>query len=102
MFEDSYPQTKEDLSEDLYFCDWKDESCANYVGYLKKFKNFNIIVSREWAGKAGLYELTKVLPTINSGSDPFGAHPGWWKDKINNLSLDQVRVIIEKYEEDER
>jgi len=96
---DSWDIIKSELSleekdEDYYFAGWHDESCGNYVGYLLKTQDFNIIVSRMAAGKSGLYSLTKVDPGVTSGGDPFGEHPERYANRIENLSLAQVAETV--------
>jgi len=89
-----YFRTKENWEEYEYFQKWEDESCGNYVGFLLKTNGKNIIVSREYAGEAGLYNLTICNPGITSGSDPFGEHPELWKNRITVLNLNQVKQIV--------
>ena len=93
--ENNWNNSSEEEKEDLFFSDWlwKNESCANYVGYLKSFINFNIIVSRECDGKAGLYSLTKVPGNANASS---GGE--WWRNSINNLNMNGVKKIMENYD----
>lgn len=83
-------KSKDEYDEYLFFKDWKDESCANYVGYLKKMNGFNIIVSRERVDEAGLYDFTKVDSNVQSNSDPFGEYPEIFENKIHNLSLKEL------------
>lgn len=84
--------------ENEYFSDWEDDSWPNYVGWLKRFLDFNIIVSRKYAQFPGLYDVTRVAPNIDSASDSSGEHPEYWKDRTDNLLLSEVKKIIKKYD----
>lgn len=86
--------SEDEYQEHLYFKDWEDDSSGNYVGYLLKLKDYNIIVSRESAAKSGLYGLTICSPKIRSNSDSFGEKPELFKNTTRNLNLDSVKKII--------
>jgi len=85
-------KTKEDWDKHEFFKNWENESCANYEGYLLKFKKFNIIVSYDYNSKT--YSLTKVDSKVRSNSDPFGKTPEIWKNKVKDIDLDSVKDII--------
>lgn len=94
---------KDELNErEFFFNDnWDDDSCGNYVAFLRKFKKFNVIVSRVNAARAGLYCYTVVDPNIHSGSDPNGEHREWWENRLDNIDLRFVARLIsiaEKYD----
>lgn len=84
--------------EDEYFSGWNDDSWPNYVAWIKRFSNFNIIVSRYNAAYPGWYNLTKVDSNIDSASDPSGKHPEYWKDQENHLALNEVKKLMQKYD----
>lgn len=90
-------QTKDELDEDFYFSNWKAEHSGNYVGWLLELADFSIIVSRQWAGRPGEYDLCKVPPGVKSNSDPFGEHPEWYNEfRKEYLSLKTVKEIVKE------
>ena len=76
---------------------WKDESCANYVGYKMKLNNYNIIVNRSSCASPRLFDITKVGENVSSNSDPFGRNPDMFKDRQDELTLDEIKKIVNKH-----
>ena len=86
--------TKDEWDEYLYFDNWEDDSCGNYVGYLLRLRTYNIIVNRNSCGSAELFDITIVNRNVRSNSDPFGERPELWRNRQEKLKLDEIKKIV--------
>ena len=87
-----------EMAEEGFFSEksgWEDDSSGNYVGWIKTFEDFNIIISRSRASEAGEYSITKTPEGIMSGSDPLGVHPEWYDEIIGFCDLDTVKFYLD-------
>lgn len=91
--------TKEEWDEDLYFEYnnlWKDDSGGNYVAWIMKLNDKNIIVNRSYPSNPGLYDIAIVNSNVQSNSYPFGKTPEIFKNHVDNITLDEIKTIIKK------
>lgn len=57
------------LAKQIMFKDWVDESCGNFVGWIKEFDDFTIISHREDTQVGGLYHMTKMKKGYHASFD---------------------------------
>jgi len=78
--------------EEEFFSNWKDDSWAQYVGWLLEKEDCNILVNRSNPAHPGTYDLTICTQGIHSASDPFGKNPQLYENTVKNLSLEQLNI----------
>jgi hypothetical protein len=85
-------------AEDALFQDWEDESCGNYVGWEKEYKDCTLMVCRSNPDVPGEYSITKAPAGIHTDSDPNGEHPEWFEKTVEWCDLDMVKFYIDLFE----
>lgn len=85
-------KTENDFNEELYFIDWRNESCGNYIGWSRIINNNSIIINKDY--QRNIYNMFICESWVRSNSDPFGENPGLFSNKIDNLSLKELQNEI--------
>ena len=81
------------IAEGEVFKGWIDESCGNFVGWTKEFRDFSISIHRENTQTGGFYHVAKMTRGYRASSD--------YKSNLifefPHMSLLQIKELLSKY-----